>query len=90
LRVPYGIGEDDALGFETPRMDRRDANLGYFNRDAARDHGARTAIVDLSRSPPVEISHGELGAETIRFIVADAGRWRARPSARAASTIPAQ
>lgn len=35
-------------------------NLGYFNRQAARDHAERLAVVDLSRDPPAEISHGLL------------------------------
>ena len=35
-------------------------NLGYFNRQAARDHAKRIAVVDLSRNPPAEISHGLL------------------------------
>lgn len=41
-------------------MDRYEANLGYFNRQAARDHGDRAAIVDLSRPAPLSVSHNIL------------------------------
>ena len=54
--------------------DRRDANLGYFNRAAAAAHPDRAAIVDLSRSPAAEIAHGELDARMERVAAALAGR----------------
>ena len=43
-------------------MDRYEDNLGYFNRTAAREHPDRIAVVDLSRSKPLEISHAALDA----------------------------
>ncbi len=54
--------------------DRRDTNLGYFNRAAAIVHPDRTAIVDLSRSPPAAIAHGRLDARMDRVAAALAGR----------------
>ncbi len=54
--------------------DPRDANLGYFNRAATAAHGGRTAIIDLSRSPPAEIAHGELDARMERVGAALAAR----------------
>ena len=48
-------------------MDPRDDNLGYFNRAAARDHGDRTAIVDLSRGTPFEITHHDLDDRMTRL-----------------------
>ena len=50
--------------------DPRDGNLGYFNREAAARHGDRTAIVDLSRSPPAELSHGGLDTRMDRVAAA--------------------
>ncbi len=50
--------------------DPRDCNLGYFNREAAAAHGDRTAIVDLSRTPPRAIAHGELHARMDRVAAA--------------------
>ena len=54
--------------------DGRNANLGYFNRTAAARHPNRIAVIDLSRSPPAEISHGELDARMDRVAAALAGR----------------
>ena len=54
--------------------DRRESNLGYFNRAAAAAHPGRTAVVDLSRSPAAEITHGELDARMDRVAAALAGR----------------
>lgn len=48
-------------------MDPRDANLGYFNRAAARDHGDRTAIVDLSGDASREITHRDLDDRMTRL-----------------------
>lgn len=42
------------------KLDRYETNLGYFNRQAAREHGDRVAIVDLSRPEPVSVSHATL------------------------------
>ena len=49
---------------------RRDANLGYFNRAAASRHPDRIAVVDLSRSPAAEISHGALDRRMDRVAAA--------------------
>ena len=38
-------------------MDPRDNNLGYFNRTAAREHGDRPAIIDLSRETAFHVTH---------------------------------
>ena len=54
--------------------DRRESNLGYFNRAAAAAHPGRTAIVDLSRSPAAEITHGQLDMRMKRVAAALAGR----------------
>lgn len=51
-------------------MDRRDANLGYFNREAAETYPDRIAIVDLSRGPAVELRHGLLSARMDRVAAA--------------------
>ena len=54
--------------------DRRDTNLGYFNRAAAARHPDRTAVIDLSRSPAAEISHGALDRRMDRVAAALTGR----------------
>lgn len=41
-------------------MNGNETNLGYFNRQAAQDHGDRVAIVDLSGPDPVNVSHAML------------------------------
>jgi long-chain acyl-CoA synthetase len=51
-------------------MDRREANLGYFNHDAARVHGDRVAIVDLSGARPREVRHAELDRRMERVAAA--------------------
>src|SRR5690348_7818574 len=42
----------DRSGFST--------NLGFFNREAAEKHGDRIAVIDLSREPPLILTHAAL------------------------------
>jgi long-chain acyl-CoA synthetase len=41
-------------------MDTRNANLGYFNRKAAKNQGNRTALIDLSSEQKRQITHAAL------------------------------
>jgi len=45
-------------------------NLGYFNRQAAADHGTRTAIIDLSRPAPFHLTHADLNDRMNRIAAA--------------------
>lgn len=47
-------------GTAVTRDVRRNANLGYFCHDAARIHGNRPAILDLSRDPVRTVTYAEL------------------------------
>ena len=55
-----------------------DTNLGYFNAQIARMKGARTAIIDLSRSEPLSITHAELNERMNRIAAALQARGLAR------------
>jgi len=46
--------------------DPRETNLGYWCRGPVRERPEGTAIVDLSRDPPREVSYAELDARTER------------------------
>ena len=46
--------------------DQRRGNLGYWNHDAAREHGGTLALIDLSQSPPREVSYDELDQRSNR------------------------
>jgi long-chain acyl-CoA synthetase len=46
------------------------ANLGYFNARAAAEHGARTAIIDLSRPAPFTLTHAALDDRMNRIAAA--------------------
>lgn len=45
-------------------------NLGYFNHRAAAEHGARTAIIDLSRPGPFRLTHADLNDRMNRVAAA--------------------
>ena len=47
--------------------DRRKDNLGYWCHEAARAHAGRTALVDLSRAQPREVTYRELEERLDRF-----------------------
>lgn len=47
-----------------------DTNLGYFNARAAAEHGARTAIIDLSRPDPFTLTHAGLDERMNRVAAA--------------------
>lgn len=53
--------------------DVEDANLGYFNRAAARRHAARTALIDLSGGRQRRLTHGALNDRMERVAAALAG-----------------
>lgn len=59
-------------------MDPFDTNLGYFNHQAAAEHGARTAIVDLSRAEPFSLTHAALNDRMNRVAAALQARGLAR------------
>ena len=46
--------------------DQRRGNLGFWNYDAAREHGGTLALIDLSQSPPREVSYDELDQRSNR------------------------
>src|SRR6266404_4071437 len=58
---------------ETPTMielhpgDIRYDNIGYFSWASARRRPQATALIDLSRAEPIEISYGELDQRLDRF-----------------------
>ena len=56
-------------------MEFHDANLGYFNRRAALDHGDRTAVIDLAGDRPREITHADLHGrmDRVAAILAEMG-----------------
>ena len=49
------------------------ANLGYFNRDAARNYPDKTALIDLSGPTPSQITHGVLDQRMERVAAALGG-----------------
>lgn len=51
-------------------MGLREANLGYFNHEAARRHGGRVAVVDLSGPEPRETTHAVLDERMDRLAAA--------------------
>lgn len=51
-------------------IDPRDLNLGFFNRVAAAEHGSRLAVIDMSRTPTVEITHAVLDERMNRVAAA--------------------
>ncbi|MFT7572683.1 MAG: long-chain acyl-CoA synthetase [Paracoccaceae bacterium] len=59
-------------------MTPTETNLGFFNAQAAAAHGARTAIIDLSRPMPFSITHAELDDRMNRVAAALQARGLAR------------
>lgn len=55
-----------------------ETNLGYFNAQAAAEHGARIAIIDLSRPTPFSITHADLNDRMNRIAAALQARGLAR------------
>lgn len=53
-----------------PHTPPHGTNLGYFNRQAAAEHGPRTAIIDLSRPTPHRVTHADLDNRMDRIAAA--------------------
>ena len=41
-------------------MDHRENNLGFFNSAAAKKYSDRVAVIDMSKTPPTELTHARL------------------------------
>ena len=41
-------------------MDHRENNLGFFNTAAAKKYSDRVAVIDMSKTPPTELTHARL------------------------------
>ena len=51
---------DDRHAHKGASMDHRENNLGFFNSAAAKKYSDRVAVIDMSKTPPTELTHARL------------------------------